>query len=455
MIRDICKHMKVGKECSECDEEFTISQAFPCAQSSAGNDQNDKNPKMDFKTAVTNSKKEFNDYLIMKNNRTNEDAGVHDGLVALDDPSQKAVKKLTKDKLVATLGFLNDKSFNEAKDYYKKVLVEDMKNLLLSEYKRLGPQSCDGCKIIFNEPATINKYEECFICIVKICPKCLPPDHGNKHKGLIPVCNECREIHKNKNGVEQNDGRKDMEENVEKDDVVEIKDSDKTDDDFTEVKKKTKKSKKDSDGASDDEKKTDGEKNEKAEIEKKDKVCIHYLMRKCKHGNKGDKCEWKHPKLCFSFMNKGKKGCEKEDCEYHHPDMCRYDTECKNEKCRFLHPRILKRWEKGECKYKEKCNKDDCKFKHTGRENKDKDAEKKKEEERVSETVTKRKTEVNVTKKIDDNNTKSVSQDFWEGRGEDPQIKELKIMMTELTKNVNLLMQERATYWNWENYYQH
>ena len=135
--------------------------------------------------------------------------------------------------------------------------------------------------------------------------------------------------------------------------------------------------------------------------------------------------------------------------------MCRYDTECKNEKCRFLHPRILKRWEKGECKYKEKCNKDDCKFKHTGRENKDKDAEKKKQEERVSETVTKRKTEVNVTEKIDDNNMKSVSQDFWEGRGEDPQIKELNIMMTELTKNVNLLMQERATYWNWGYYHQH
>ena len=44
---------------------------------------------------------------------------------------------------MATLGFLNDKSFNEAKDYYKKVLVEDMKNLLVSEYKRMGPQSCD------------------------------------------------------------------------------------------------------------------------------------------------------------------------------------------------------------------------------------------------------------------------------------------------------------------------
>ena len=62
--------------------------------------------------------------------------------------------------------------------------------------------------------------------------------------------------------------------------------------------------------------------------------------------------------------------------------------------------------------------------------------------------------EVIVTGKENENTTKSVNQDFREGRGEDPQIKELKIMMTELTKNVNLLMQERATYWNWGNYYQ-
>ena len=61
--------MNIADKCEQCKEEFFISQRFPCAQVSAGNDQGDKNPRMDFKTAVTNSKKEYNDYLIMKTNK--------------------------------------------------------------------------------------------------------------------------------------------------------------------------------------------------------------------------------------------------------------------------------------------------------------------------------------------------------------------------------------------------
>ena len=117
---------------------------------------------------------------------------------------------------------------------------------------------------------------------------------------------------------------------------VEVKDPDNEDGDYTEVKRKESNSKKDTEGDKDDGKKKSNEKIK--DNEKKDKTCIHYIMRKCKHGRKGEDCEYGHPKLCFSFMNKGKKGCEKDDCEYHHPNMCKYDTECKNEKCRFLHP---------------------------------------------------------------------------------------------------------------------
>ena len=34
--------MNIEDKCEQCEEEFTISQRFPCAQGSAGNDKNDK-----------------------------------------------------------------------------------------------------------------------------------------------------------------------------------------------------------------------------------------------------------------------------------------------------------------------------------------------------------------------------------------------------------------------------
>ena len=203
MNGDICKHMKVGDECDDCDREFTISQAFPNAQPGSkisNNDKanNDKDPMDHFKLALTDSIKEYNDYLITKNNSTNEDAGVHEGIIALEDASQKAVKKLHKDKVLATLGFLKGKTFGEAKELYKKILVEDLRMILIEEYRRMSPQACEECKIIFNQIESMNSYAECFICLNKICPKCLLHDHKNNHKGLIPACNGCQEKYRNK-----------------------------------------------------------------------------------------------------------------------------------------------------------------------------------------------------------------------------------------------------------------
>ena len=44
----------------------------------------------------------------------------------------------------------------------------------------------------------MTKYEECFICITSLCPKCLPFGHGNKYRGLIPACNKCQNKYKHK-----------------------------------------------------------------------------------------------------------------------------------------------------------------------------------------------------------------------------------------------------------------
>ena len=123
MTENICKYVKNEEECEECDLEFRISQKFPCGQSGSSHSQERSS---DFILTAKDSIKDFNNFLITKNNDTNEDKGVHECKLALDDPSFKAVKKLTKDKILATMGFLKDMSLNKAKEVYKKVYVEDL-----------------------------------------------------------------------------------------------------------------------------------------------------------------------------------------------------------------------------------------------------------------------------------------------------------------------------------------
>ena len=69
-------------------------------------------------------------------------------------------------------------------------------------------------------------------------------------------------------------------------------------------------------------------------------ICNHYKRGNCKHGRKGDKCQFSHPKPCSKLMkhgNKGPRGCNKgKQCSSFHPIMCRnslnkgqcYDNEC-------------------------------------------------------------------------------------------------------------------------------
>ena len=61
------------------------------------------------------ARKRFNDGLIIDNNLKDSDEGVNEGLMALDDVSYKAVSKLLKPKVIATLGFLKGIGFTEAK----------------------------------------------------------------------------------------------------------------------------------------------------------------------------------------------------------------------------------------------------------------------------------------------------------------------------------------------------
>ena len=68
--------------------------------------------------------------------------------------------------------------------------------------------------------------------------------------------------------------------------------------------------------------------------EKSDKVCTFYEKGTCKHGRNGKNCKFLHPKMCRKYLTHGNKkrgGCNKNDCPDHHRPMC--NSSLKSETC--------------------------------------------------------------------------------------------------------------------------
>ena len=79
------------------------------------------------------------------------------------------------------------------------------------------------------------------------------------------------------------------------------------------------------------------------------KICKHYQIGKCKHGRKGEGCNFSHPKLCRNFIRLGNRkrgGCVRGDkCPFHHPPLCwkvEKGEPCLRKNCGFLHPKGIK-----------------------------------------------------------------------------------------------------------------
>ena len=82
-------------------------------------------------------------------------------------------------------------------------------------------------------------------------------------------------------------------------------------------------------------------------------ICKYYKNGNCKHGRKGDGCNFDHPKACRKLMqhgNKGQRGCKDgRNCIDFHPRMCADSItkgECFNNKCTFVHVKGTKRKKK-------------------------------------------------------------------------------------------------------------
>lgn len=80
---------------------------------------------------------------------------------------------------------------------------------------------------------------------------------------------------------------------------------------------------------------------------KRNRVCKHFLQKKCKHGKRGDECDFEHPKICFRFSKFGEKhpgGCKKgKKCQFYHPPLCWKSVngeKCERKNCKFFHIRV-------------------------------------------------------------------------------------------------------------------
>jgi len=80
----------------------------------------------------------------------------------------------------------------------------------------------------------------------------------------------------------------------------------------------------------------------------------------------GEKCKYKHPELCSTFIRNG--SCTTELCNLLHPSLCKYGDDCEKPigRCNFMH--IKKKAEIGETCPKQRenteCNDKKCKYTH-------------------------------------------------------------------------------------------
>ena len=109
--------------------------------------------KADAEQQVELRRTAYNADMITKNNNMNRDAGVTDVIKDLlpeeDKNKYQLLKKITRDPLVAGLGFLFDLPFSDAKAQYKSLKVDEIRSMIVTKYNSVLPQLCKGCKGIF------------------------------------------------------------------------------------------------------------------------------------------------------------------------------------------------------------------------------------------------------------------------------------------------------------------
>ena len=309
--------------------------------------------------------KRYNDNLIVKINETNGDDILRNAIIALEntDNAPKLLKQIRKDKIVDILAFLNNLQPEEAKEKYKKTPVDDCRELIITSYEFYLPKQCRECLEIYNDDE-IADYRNCFICNMRMCPSCIPVESwGNNAthvKGLLPVCLNCETNYayeriskdtadksdnsQSKTNITDKNNRNSDATDTDKITVIAEIHNNETEESNTETENNDnipKDKKPENNDTIPKDKKPEVTDPEDKKQRVKSKVCGFHEKGFCKHGVKGDSCNFLHPKLCYSHINSGK--CKRgAECEYHHPKICRDGINCSRKKCRFVHTKEMK-----------------------------------------------------------------------------------------------------------------
>jgi hypothetical protein len=298
--------------------------------------------------SIKDAREIFNAELVVKNNDQNADPGVHDVLNALnhDDLETqvkkiKAHKEIKKDQLVAAWGFLQDKTFTEAKEAKcsKDFLTQDV----IKIYNHISPTKCDQCQKIYKCYKQFDS-SQCFLCFRSMCPDCCPAGLEADKAFLttvFPICFPCADSHRSGAGAGRQAQPKAPE--ATQDSMPSQQDLSLTQEPsqedmegFTVVASGRKNSK-----AIDSAKES-----AKAASKDKDNHCRFFLRGACKFGSRGAECNFLHPKICHKWMKEGTAGCDAgSDCEYLHPRMCSSSlkgVQCVKDKCHHNHIKKLR-----------------------------------------------------------------------------------------------------------------
>ena len=172
----------------------------------------------------------YNAHLIVSNSNDNNEAGVNDMLIALKNRDDKLklaeLNKIRKEPLQAGLGFQEGIKFGEANVRYKGVRVDELRAQIIAIYNNSIPRECGDCSNIFNNGDLTVKITYCFMCNMKICPRCVPAQSAPP-SGYVPICSVCRsnyghERHKERMAAQQELGSSEVNKSVSEETFLDV-----------------------------------------------------------------------------------------------------------------------------------------------------------------------------------------------------------------------------------------
>ncbi len=148
-------------------------------------------------TTLSKAVSSFNAFLLKKNNDENCDDGVKDVLLTVHvEPFDIKVakeklksNKISKDKVVAAIAFLQRTELSESKKEFKPVSIDEVRNKFLNDYTLLCPDKCHKCDKVFVCHIQ-NDNVQCLVCKKGLCQSCCPNDKS-LNPFLFPVCLRC------------------------------------------------------------------------------------------------------------------------------------------------------------------------------------------------------------------------------------------------------------------------